>query len=444
MIADPITMQKLLVNAVRVHNVLPLTGRCNLSCPFCSHIQNPPGTRAYDFPPVDESHLLYLAPYLNAGRKIVIGESATCLREGEPLTHHSFPTLIRSLRKLFPDTLIQVTTNGCLLNVSLVRLLSSLAPLELVFSLNSSTVNGRRLMMNDPRPLETLRAFDRVVTAGIPLHGSVVALPHLVGFGDLEQTLYLLNSAGARTIRLLLTGFTRLSPPALLLPPDIFERCFELTVNLTKIFQTPILLEPPQIDYPEPVIDGVLPGGPAALAALCAGDRILSIDGAKPVTRVEAFNLALSKSNPTIRFLRGDKRLETALIKAEGETPGFVASYDLDPEQVKRVRRAMLPAGETLMLTSAAALKRWQWARERYRMHNLTLVAVPSKFFGGTINCAGLLTVSDFTSALRQLQCAEYGAVLVPAVAFDPAGYDLQGRHYSLLNKIGAEIIIVD
>ena len=299
---DSATLQKLLVAAVRDHNVLPLTGRCNLSCCFCSHAQNPPGAQAYDFPPLEEQRLLALAAYLNPEKKIVIGESATRLREGEPLTHPRFIAIVTTLRERFPDTPLQVTTNGSLLNASTVQLLAALAPLELVLSLNSASAEGRRRLMNDPRPRATLQALDRIAAAGIPLHGSVVPLPHLVGWDDLEQTLRRLDSAGARTIRLLLPGFTRFGRSGLLPPPGTREECLRLAANLKQELRAPLLPEPPQIDNFDPQIEGTLPGSPAARAGLQAGDRILAIDGEKPVTRVAAFNLAQSRGNPAVAF----------------------------------------------------------------------------------------------------------------------------------------------
>ena len=103
----PGTLQQLLVEAVRRHNVLPLTGRCNLSCCFCSHGQNPPGTQAYTFLPLEAERLLDLMPFLDPEQKIIIGESATRLREGEPLTHPDFFAILEQLRRLDEPTAIE-------------------------------------------------------------------------------------------------------------------------------------------------------------------------------------------------------------------------------------------------------------------------------------------------------------------------------------------------
>jgi len=60
----------LLVEAVSVYNVLPLTSTCNLNCIFCSHLQNPPGIKAYHFPPLPLEELKQLIPFPDGSRKI--------------------------------------------------------------------------------------------------------------------------------------------------------------------------------------------------------------------------------------------------------------------------------------------------------------------------------------------------------------------------------------
>lgn len=441
---DPPTLQRLLVEAVRRHNVLPLTGRCNLSCRFCSHGQNPPGTQAYTFPPLDKDLLLDLADFLDPDQKIIIGESATRLREGEPLTHPDFFFILGQLRSRFPATLLQVTTNGSLLDGDRIRRLAALAPLELVLSLNSATARGRRLLMNDPDPNSAAAALEKLIRANVPFHGSVVAMPHLAGWEDLTYTLEFLDGAGAKTIRLMLPGFTRYGPPALIPPPGTLERCLDLAEKLRVGFSSPLLAEPPRVDDFRSRIEGVIVGSPAGRAGLKTGDLILAVDGAAALTRVDAYFKAREKENPRLAVLRDNERLQVALLKARREAPGFAVSHDLDPAQVERVRRRPAAGGETLMLLSRAAYPRWQLARERFRLENLKLAAVPALYFGGNINCAGLLTVSDFVAALKKLQPAPRGRILIPAAAFDSSGRDLQGRHYSLLNQPAAEVVLVE
>lgn len=424
-------LDELLAEAVARHNVLPLTGSCNLSCCFCSHLQNPPGTLACTFPPLELSRLAILMARLNPTGKIIIGESATRLREGEPLSHPRFFEIMTMLRRRFPGALIQVTTNGSLLDQEAVAKLARLLPLELVLSLNSATVRGRLLLMGDQQGELAIAAARSLSGRGIPFHGSVVALPRVAGWEDLELTLRSLDRWGARTIRLLLPGYTRSGSPFPLLSPADAERCHALVRQLQGELAAPLLTEPPRIDDLDPVVEGVIKGTPAGLAGMRHGDQVVAVNGRRPFSRVEAFAMARQAACPLLRLKRQGKEFEVALNKKGGEPPGFAMSYDLDPCQVEQVRKQLVRDAETLMLVSEAAFRRWELARCRLGLDNLDLLPVPSRCFGGSINCAGLLTAGDFQRVIDQsLGQLRPARLLLPAVAFDAAGLDMQGAGY--------------
>lgn len=438
-------LHELYLQAVRDHNVLPLTGRCNLRCIFCSHRQNPAPACAYDFPPLSLDLIRQLIPFLNAGSKIIIGESATRLREGEPLTHPHFISVMEYLRGSFPDTLIQITTNAGLLDSKTVKQLLPLYPLEMNISLNSSSTRGRRMLMGDKNPEKAFDAVDLLSATPISFHGSLVAMPHLVGWEDLTSTLRFMDARGALSLRLLLPGFTRRAVFGTEVPPGIWEACRDYAQNIKTDLSAPLIVEPSHSDDLTPFIGGVIRGTPASRAGLAAGDSIQEIDGRKPESRVEAFHMVRGRSNPTIKIERNGDMLDIFLQKKKGVAPGFIVSYDLDPAQVKRVRRFLPPGGETLMLLSTAALDLWKNVREKYNFAGLRLAPVPSKFFGGNINCAGLLTLGDFSSVLeRELSGTAPAAILLPALAFNSGGYDMAGEHYDKLNSFGVEIALVD
>ena len=75
-----------LVEAAR-KNILPLTSYCNVRCVFCSHKQNPDGVLIHRLPSLPVAKVEELVQLLDPREKVVIGESATRLVEGEPFTH---------------------------------------------------------------------------------------------------------------------------------------------------------------------------------------------------------------------------------------------------------------------------------------------------------------------------------------------------------------------
>jgi NifB/MoaA-like Fe-S oxidoreductase len=438
-------LQRLLVEAVRDHNVLPLTGRCNLSCRFCSHRYNPPGTGAYSFGPLSAESLSELAAYLDPGKKIIIGESATRLREGEPLTHPRFIDLLKELRVLYPKTMIQVTTNGSLLEPRIVDEFPALQPLELVISVNSINLKGRSMLMGDPDPDKICRMIKLLGKRQIGFHGSIVALPHLVGFADLKQTMLYLDQNSARSIRLLLPGFTRLTDPDLFLREDDIRQCYLLAAELQYELSTPLLPEPPLINDLQPLVAGVIRESTAESAGLKSGDLISAVNGQAPFSRVDAYDLLTERENPAVRIKRDQQILTLTILKAAHESSGVALSYDLDPRQVEQVRNSMDRQGKNLMLLSFPALKRWQIACKLRGLNDLIMLPVQSHWFGGTINCAGLLTVSDFQAALDRVEDLQsYRKILLPAVAFDRSGNDLRGFHYLTLNTRGIPLQLLD
>jgi NifB/MoaA-like Fe-S oxidoreductase len=437
-------LQQLLIKAVRDNNVMPLTGSCNLSCLFCSHRHNPPGTEAFSFNPLSETLWKDLIQYLDPLQKIIIGESATRLREGEPLTHPHFFAIIERLRRLYPETVIQVTTNASLLDRETIRKLALLKPLEIILSLNSVSASGRLFLMNDPEPQLSAMAPGLLGDYRIPFHGSLVALPHLVGFEDLKLTIATLDRAGAETIRILLPGYTALSDLRLIPPAGIENQVYSFITKIKAETTSALLAEPPLITDLASIVEGVIRDSPAGKAGITAGDRVVSVDGQKTRTRVEAFRLIERKAGPVVRVERSGEQFDLILEKEGDRSSGMIMSYDLEPDQAARVEDIASNRRNTLMLLSGPALERWKLAAKEFNLRRISFKTVSSSYFGGSISCAGLLTVGDFQLALRAAgNLSEYGKILLPGIAFDSSGRDICGIHYLTLDTENIPLFLI-
>lgn len=436
-------------------NVLPLTSTCNLGCVFCSNLQNPRGVRVYAVPPLPLSLVRSLIPHLDPRRKIIVGEAATRINEGEPFTHPQLWQVLGAIRECHPQAPLQITTNGTLLDRAAVKRLTGLGPLSVNLSLNSATAEGRYLLMGDRHPGRALDAARLLGDAGIAYHGSLVAMPHLVGWSDLAATCRFLQEQGAATVRVFLPGFTKLAPFGLRFDPPVMHRKLSAFVRrLQRSMRVPLLLEPFLAGAGELQADiaGVMAGSGAALAGLQGGDVITAVQGRPVRCRVDAWRRAERFARPVLTVSRpgspGGAAEQCTIIKKWHAASGMVMNYDLDWELVARAVQAIRHhrARRVLVLTSAwglpwlqVALPEWQEACSEVR-----LAAVPNRFFGGSIAAAGLLTTLDFAAALHRIigeTGRDFDMVLLPGIAFDSRGRDLLGRPWTALRPLTRALI---
>lgn len=424
-------------------NILPLTSACNVRCVFCSHRQNPPGVEVYRIAPLSLVEVEQALSFMDPEKPVVIGESVTRIIEGEPFTHPAVREILQLVRTAFPDTTIQITTNGSLIDEQAADLLSRLGNVVVYLSLNSAGVVGRALLMGDESADKSIRSAALLRDCGVPFHGSVVAMPHLVGWGDLDETVRYLCAGGAETVRVFLPGFTALAAPALRFKPSLWEELNAFVTRLRGEVEVPLTCEPPLISDLAAEVAGVIRNTPAAEAGIRSGDVIEAVNGLPVHSRVHAFQQVLKAASPEVAVRRGSEALTLHIKKPPGRRSGLVMDYDLDPGLIGEMARAARRRGAAgvLVLTSELAgpvINRgleqfWQGGAE------VEAVAVKNHFFGGSIRAAGLLTVADFSAALENFLEKSTGKkpelVLLPGAAFDHRGRDLTGRSYLELEE---------
>jgi NifB/MoaA-like Fe-S oxidoreductase len=431
----------LLYYSAATANIMPITSACNVSCIFCSHKHNPPGIDIYHLPPLTLGKIRDLIGYLDATKKIVIGESVTKINEGEPFTHPAFFAILELLRGAFPRTPIQITTNGTLLTEQTVRRLAAFAPLELNLSLNSAGMDGRRRLMNDQSAQVAVQSPELLAACKIAFHGSVVGLPHLVGWPDIRDTCRQLERCGAQTIRLFLPGFPAFSPLAGFYPETALTEFAAEAKRLAAELTVPLTLEPQVPDDVQAIVEGVIASSPAARAGLQRGDIIVAVDGVAVRSRSDAFGQLAKRRKAAITVSRAGVIRRLELVRTAHQRPGVVMYYDIDFSLVDRIQKmaADRKVAAAAVLTSQLAYPLWR--RVFADQSQIDVFPVVSRLFGGTIKAAGLLTVGDYQQTIDAvLTDGRYGLIMVPQISFDPAGRDLSGRSYLDLRAAGAEI----
>lgn len=433
-------------------NILPLTSMCNMRCIFCSHSQNPSCVRVYRIAPRSAAEVARTLSFMDRAYPVVIGESVTRIIEGEPFTHPGIEDILQLVRDRFTGTTIQITTNGSLLDESMVKMLKTLGKVVINLSLNSATEAGRALLMGDKSALSSIKCPILLQEHKVPFHGSVVAMPHLVGWQDVCKTIKYLSECGAQTIRILLPGYSKLAPAALQFGPSVLPELRLLVTRLRKELSTPLICEPPAIQDLEPRIAGVIDGTPAGRADIRPGDLIVSVNKVRPLTRVQAFNEIYKTASPVLKIKRGDEQKYVRLDKNSRERSGLVMDYDIDPDLIKDINRVIRRrrVSKALVLTSELAGPVINMALKQFYQGaaEIRVVVVRNRFFGGSIKAAGLLTIKDFQIALADFFNEHPGwqpeLVLLPGLAFDHQGRDLTDLSYmDLGEKYGTVIDIL-
>jgi len=439
-------VERFILDSAVEANILPLTSRCDRRCVFCSHKNNPPGIVTFSVGVRSLRDITRTLAFLDPRRVITIGESATPIVEGEPFTHPELSEVLSLVRRVYPDTPVEITTNGTGLGPETVTLLQDMGNIALNVSLNSSSVRGRALLMGET-PEESKRVFaamDLLAASTVRFSGSLVAMPNLVGWEDVEGTVVFLAERGAEAVRVVMPAFSSRADPGIFPDPDrIYGELRGFVHGLSPDLPCPVLVEPSCPSDLTPVVSGVLKGSPAWTAGLRRDDVFVTINGLKPRCRVEAWNMLL-RAGKIVAEVQRDGVWSTVewTNRREGDS-GVTMEYDFDPVRAERLRDTVLGSpGYSLLLTSelgyavvCRVLELMELGKDRAEA-----VVVKNRTFGGTIGAAGLLTVDDFVAAhsawRRRSACgASPTELIIPVESLDSRGFDLKRTHVSRLEQ---------
>lgn len=430
-------INSLILLSAQEANILPLTSACNVQCVFCSHKQNPEDIHVFSIPPRSIEEIEETLDFMTPDKKIVIGESVTKINEGEPFTHPKVKKILSLIRQRFPKTVVQITTNGTLLDEELVAFLAALGNVEINLSLNSYCPENRVVLMKDKRAQQAVESAKLLMSYDIPFHGSVVAMPFVTGWEDLKATIRYLDANLARTIRVFLPGYTKLATKELVFREELWQQIANVLDEMRKEIKTPITCEPQKILTLDAIVEGVIHRS-SAYGQLRAGDVIVKVNETKVFSRVDAFRRLFEEENPLLEIKRNGYQVQVNLHKAANSAPGLVMSYDMDIETTEDIVKEIIKkkAQKTLVLTSKLAYETMKLSLAKFmqgqRIDDIDVEVgeVKNQFFGGNIMAAGLLVVEDFINFLSFKNLEGVDLVLLPAISFDHKGRDLTGRSY--------------
>lgn len=438
-----------ILKTVQQHNILPVTSACSTGCIFCSHRNNPDNIEAFNLPKLSCSEVFDMAEFLNGEEKIVIGESASRIIEGEPFIRKDMLEILKHLRNKYASAEIEITTGGTYLTPGLIDEIKKLGRIELNISLNSCTDSGRRLLFKgadfinagSPRAVDAVRYLK---DSGIPFNGSIVAMPEIVGYDDIRETISFLCLNGARTVRVFVPGFSRLSKYR----PDYFEirhALEEISGELYAVHNVPVLVEPPEIRNLDAEICGVIKDSIAYESGLKRGDVIVKVNDYVPFTRADAYERIYKEANPLITYNRDGIEGIAVMRKKAGTSPGAVFYYDIRPDSLTEIDNTVKKhkSKKPLVITSELGYPIVKLGLEKFLIKDIELLKVKNRWFGGSIMCAGLLTVHDIIYEISE-QNEKWDLIIVPSISFDIYGKDLSGHgFYEIEEKLGIKVCAV-
>jgi hypothetical protein len=137
------------------------------------------------------------------------------IAEGEAFLHPQFFDILRVIRRKFTTNLLCFTTNGSMLDEAFVKELSRYRPLEITLSMHSTKPDlwARIFGKDESSATKAIDAPRLIKEHRMDLIGTIVPLPGICGWQDIEKTYATFVSRGAKEMILYWPGYSICSSP---------------------------------------------------------------------------------------------------------------------------------------------------------------------------------------------------------------------------------------
>lgn len=437
--------------SVQEDNILPLTSKCNLSCIFCSHKQNPSDLEVISIGSLKKKKIFELIDFLDPTRPIIIGESATKIIEGEPLLYPYFKEVINMIRKKYINTEIKITTNADLLDKDLLGFFEKIKNITLNISVNylnpklRKKIMGKNCNENIEDVLKIIKKFN------LDYNFSMVALPQVVGYEILEKEIINMMEYNPQSIRIFMPGFTKNTTDELKFDfNEVYSELYNLINKININHNIPVIIEPPRLKNFDIEIIGIIKNSPADKANIKYMDKIIKVNNKKVITRVDAFNKIRSIKNPVLDIKRKDKILTKKLKKEKDQKSGIILDYDLSSDEISSIKRVIDNNEDKsiLFLTSNLGYELINFTINDYlnfkNNDKILVKKVNNTYLKGSILCAGLLTNHDIINFFKNYSNHFVDLIVLPKIMYDVFNNDLVGNNYKMIEKkLGIEVEMI-
>lgn len=199
----------------RPNNQLPISAVCNSHCIFCSNHLNPFAIQEGIFRDLEDiKHQLTLMEQYD--QPVRLSDSLPGrVSEGEALLHPRLFEILELVRRRFFKNTLCFTTNASLLDEPFLKQLARFRPIEMTVSMHSTQPElWARIFKRSTRAAQTaIDSLARIRAHGFDLIGTIVPLPAICGWEDIERTYDYFVGQGASRMILFHPGYSRRTPP---------------------------------------------------------------------------------------------------------------------------------------------------------------------------------------------------------------------------------------
>ena len=457
-----------------------LATRCDCHCAFCYLRGNPPSLALEQPPRTSEeemeearTRLKYFSPSRKRALFPALGSSY------EILAHPYAPELLAEVRKK-TDRPIRLSTNGNHLTVPLIRTLSSLQPVYLYLSLNSSSTLRRSRIMGVRDSATAIEALPLLREMGIPYAVVIVPWPFpsiAEMLADLRRTVAYADRHDAHLVEVSLPGASRyFSPSPLFDLEEVWSAVAATVRSLPAEVRTPLLIKPSLYEetrhggrFNLPGILGVVKNSPAADAGLLPADLILAVGGLRVSSRPQARDLLRlhhqrGSSAVPLSIQRAQETLACTIFPDRFRYPyapptdhhlGIIfMGAGLRPSALETLHALILAheASNVLFMSSHLVKPVFQQLLQEsplFADRQIHIEVPQNQTFGGNIFMGDLLVARDFIGAIRAYleNNPPPDLIVIPSSPFSLGQWrrDLEGRPYTDIERaVGLPVALLD
>lgn len=224
-------------------NQLPISAVCNSHCLFCSNNLNPFPIAKGFFRDIEDIKLQIGAMPANDDPIRLSDSLPGRIAEGEAFLHPRFFEILDLVRQKFFYNTLCFTTNACMLDAAFLQNLAAYRPIEITVSLHSTQPElwARIFGKKEQDARTALAALPLIKEYGMELIGTIVPLPRLCGWNNLELTYEHFVANGAKEMILYWPGYTVRTPESVV--RDLacpLEEFTAFTQRMKERFSTPL------------------------------------------------------------------------------------------------------------------------------------------------------------------------------------------------------------